>query len=169
MECLRRANVWSIQGNSTCWEVGLVFWEWAESWNQPWTVMPMRGKVSLSTQQGGFQPPSCSCPGRELRVIWGVGWSVGSCRDVAHASIYWGGGSFGGMAMASSYGGSRTWKRWTLSVSRPEVWDRYIWTYYKYQSKDKAVGAHSFTAADHQRAIKVVRPEFKVVLMFICS
>lgn len=32
-----------------------------------------------------------------------------------------------------------------------------------------ALGAHSFTAADHQRAIKVVWPKFKVVLMFICS
>lgn len=37
-----------------------------------------------------------------------AGRGGGSCRETSHASIYWGGGSFGGTAMASSYGGSRT-------------------------------------------------------------
>lgn len=46
--------------------------------------------------------------GGERRLMPGAGQGVGSCWEASHASIYWGGGSFGGMAMASSYGGSRT-------------------------------------------------------------
>lgn len=65
-----------------------------------------------------------------------MGWGEGSCRDASHASIYWGGGSFGGMAMASSYGGSRTCKGGTLSISRPEVQGRSILPCSRSQRKD---------------------------------
>ena len=44
-----------------------------------------------------------------MGVRRGCGGEGSGGEGFTHASIYWGGGSLGGMAMASSYGGSRTW------------------------------------------------------------
>lgn len=82
--------------------------------NRPWTREDRRGEQSTSQIASKalfsvFQPiqqvsgsDSGWCKG--LFVVW-----LSSTEDITHASIYWGGGSFGGMAIASSYGGSSTW------------------------------------------------------------